>query len=108
MESSLRPRRTAVARNGPARKPNGSRLVSLVSLVLSNCGRDLWAVQGLNLSPLHPVCHRPGDKPSRPDQTRATRCQARRGCGGQGKAGSAMMTRIAAFAMLSLIVTVTP
>ena len=43
------PRRAAVARNGPARKPNGSRLVSPVSLVLSNCGRGLWAVQDLNL-----------------------------------------------------------
>ena len=43
------PPRAAMARSGPARKPNGSRLVSPVSLVLSNCGCDLWAVQDLNL-----------------------------------------------------------
>jgi hypothetical protein len=30
-------------------EPDGSRLVSPASLVLSNCGRDLWAVQDLNL-----------------------------------------------------------
>jgi transposase len=48
-DGSLWPRRAAVARNGPARKPNGSRLVSPVSLVLSNYGCDLWAVQDLNL-----------------------------------------------------------
>ncbi len=46
------PRRAAMARNGPARKPNGSRLVSPTSLVISNYGRDLWAVQDLNLWPL--------------------------------------------------------
>jgi hypothetical protein len=51
-DGSLRPRRAAVARNGPLRKPNGSRLVSPGSLVLSNCGYNLWAVQDLNLWPL--------------------------------------------------------
>jgi hypothetical protein len=48
-DGSLGPQCAAVARNGPPRKPNGSRLVSPVSLILSNYGRDLWAVQDLNL-----------------------------------------------------------
>ena len=48
-DGSLGPRRAAATRTGPPRKPNGSRLVSPV---LSNCGRDLWAVQDLNLWPL--------------------------------------------------------
>ena len=39
-DGSLWPRRAAVARNRPPRKPNGSRVVSPVSLVLSNCGCD--------------------------------------------------------------------
>ena len=43
------PWRAAMARNGPARKPNGSRLVSSASLGLSNYDRDLWTAQDLNL-----------------------------------------------------------